>query len=99
MSTYLTGFQSFFRCFASFCIGLSDLFLCCSHPEMQDMLCMLQTGPTSLLMGGHQDHMLEIDVNTMEVRRKVKQNIFPEIFGILVNITLSVNPRSLATFQ
>lgn len=34
-------------------------------PNMVDMQCLFQEGPTKLLMGGHQDKLLELDITKM----------------------------------
>uniref|UniRef100_T1JEQ0 PAN2-PAN3 deadenylation complex catalytic subunit PAN2 n=1 Tax=Strigamia maritima TaxID=126957 RepID=T1JEQ0_STRMM len=42
-----------------------------STEAMQEMQCMMQTTESTLLMGGHQDNLLEIDLNRIEEIRQV----------------------------
>ena len=43
----------------------------CRDPEMTAMQCMMMTGSSTLLMGGHQTSIFEFDLNTAKRTRKV----------------------------
>ncbi|XP_064647285.1 PAN2-PAN3 deadenylation complex catalytic subunit PAN2-like isoform X2 [Lineus longissimus] len=45
-----------------------------NHPAMHNMQCMIQTGATNILMGGHQTEMVEFDFNTAQELRMVQVN-------------------------
>lgn len=39
---------------------------------MEDMQCMIMTSPESVLMGGHQTKVIEIDLNKLQHIRQVR---------------------------
>ena len=39
---------------------------------MHDMQCMLVTGPSSLLIGGHHTRVIELDLATVKEKQKVR---------------------------
>lgn len=41
-------------------------------PNMQNMQCMMMTGPSSVIIGGHQTKVIELEVEHKEVIREVK---------------------------
>lgn len=43
--------------------------------ESEDMHSLLLTDPTTLLIGGLTNHVIEIDLNTVQETQKVYQNI------------------------
>lgn len=48
------------------------LFYICSNESLQDMQCMLLTDTNSLLMGGHQPLLMELDLETQQQKRQVE---------------------------
>ena len=38
---------------------------------MVDMQCMLMNGPNTIILGGHQQHMIEFDIPTNQIVRQV----------------------------
>lgn len=50
-------------------------------PNMQNMQCMMMTGPSSVIIGGHQTKVIELEVEHKEVIREVK-HIFLFVFKI-----------------
>ena len=49
---------------------------------MQNMQCMMMTGPASVIIGGHQTKVIELEVEHKEVIREVK-DIFPVFLSTL----------------
>lgn len=45
------------------CGNLSGLLFNRGDGNLQDMQCMMATGPHSVLMGGHQTKVIEVDLN------------------------------------
>lgn len=43
---------------------------------MQNMQCMMMTGPSSVIIGGHQTKVIELEVEHKEVIREVKDIFF-----------------------
>lgn len=43
---------------------------------MHNMQCMMMTGPSSVIIGGHQAKVIELEVEHKEVIREVKQQFF-----------------------
>lgn len=43
----------------------------CSDPDMQQMQCMIETGPDTIIMGGHQKKVIEFNARTAQVLNKV----------------------------
>lgn len=52
-------------------------------PNMQNMQCMMMTGPSSVIIGGHQTKVIELEVEHKEVIREVKD--FFSCFKIFFN--------------
>jgi len=66
-SRILTLCSDSLRCSTKFGRGKFDYV----GEHMYDMQCMLQTGPSTVLLGGHQASMLEIDINTEQELRRI----------------------------
>jgi len=50
------------------------LSLICRSENFMDMQCMLQTSPTTVLFGGHQEYLVEYDLaQSMELRTVINK--------------------------
>ena len=43
----------------------------CSENDMHEMQCMIQTGPNTIMMGGHQKKVIEFNTHKGQVVNKV----------------------------
>lgn len=62
-------------------------------PNMQNMQCMMMTGPSSVIIGGHQTKVIELEVEHKEVIREVKHifYLYSKFSLIGLNICILVN--------
>lgn len=62
-------------------------------PNMQNMQCMMMTGPSSVIIGGHQTKVIELEVEHKEVIREVKHifYLYSKFSLIRLNICILVN--------
>ena len=52
---------------------------------MVDMQCMLMNGPNTIILGGHQQHMIEFDIPTNQIVRQVSFLINNHFFCVSNN--------------